>query len=258
MKGGFGGAAVQCFFGGDARDVGIVVFFGDVREDEIANVGIEAVGIGEVFADGVIRKMSGAGEHPLLDDPRVGADLEHVQIVIGFEDHAVGAAKMHFDEFGHVAEVGADRDFYAVASKGEADGIGGIVGDDKSVDIDVADGEMLAGFNFFYATQALGESDGEGAMEGIERRFGDVQRSFPKVEDLGETNAVIGMLVGDEHGVQMIEIAFDGSEARESFAFTETGVDKDAGAICFEQGEIARTSGGQDGDAQADGGKAPS
>jgi hypothetical protein len=66
------------------------------------------------------------------------------------------------------------------------------------------------------------------------------------------------VFVSDEDGVEMIEIAFNGSEAGESFAFAEAGVDKDAGSFGFEQCEIARTSGGQDGDAQADGGKAPS
>lgn len=67
-----------------------------------------------------------------------------------------------------------------------------------------------------------------------------------------ETVAMIGVLVGDEHGVEAVDVAFDGSEAGEGFALAEPGVDENAGGLGFEQSEIARTAGGEDGDAQAD------
>ena len=83
-EGGFGGAAAKGFFGGDAHEIGVVVFLRNVREHEITDAGIEALGIGEKFADGVIGEVPGAGEDALLDDPGIRADLEHVEIVIGF------------------------------------------------------------------------------------------------------------------------------------------------------------------------------
>ena len=85
-EGGFGGAAAESFFGADANEIGIVVFLGDVGEDEMADARIEALGIGEEFADSVIREVAGAGKDTLLDYPGIGADLEHVEIVIGFQD----------------------------------------------------------------------------------------------------------------------------------------------------------------------------
>ena len=51
---GFGGTAAEGFFGGELGEIGIVVFLGDVREDEIACGRVEAFGIGEEFADGEI------------------------------------------------------------------------------------------------------------------------------------------------------------------------------------------------------------
>ena len=63
---------------------------------------------------------------------------------------------------------------------------------------------------------------------------------------------MIGMLVGDENGVETIDFAADGGETGEGFAFAEAGVNEDAGGLGFEQGEIARTAGGEDGDAQTD------
>src|SRR6266478_2778758 len=85
-EGAIGGAAVQGFFGGEAHEIGVVVFLRKMREDEIARAGVEAFVVGKIFADGVIGKMTSAAENALLDDPRIGADLEHVEIVIGFED----------------------------------------------------------------------------------------------------------------------------------------------------------------------------
>ena len=95
-KDGLGGPAVEGFFGGQADKIGIIVFLRDVGEDEIAREGVEAVGVAKVFADGVIRKMAGAAEDALLDDPGIRADFEHVEIVIGFENQAIGATEMDF------------------------------------------------------------------------------------------------------------------------------------------------------------------
>jgi len=251
-EGGFGGTPAESFFGRKAREIGIVVFLGDVREDEIPRGGIEAVGIGKEFADGVIRKMPGAGKYALLDDPGVGADLEHVEIVIGFQDQAIGLAKGDFDELGHVAEVGADGDLGAVGSESEAEGIGGVVRDGEGVDVNIADGETLAGLDGLDSAKALAEGFGEDAAELLHGGLADIERRFPDAENLREAVAVIGVLVGDQDGVEAVEVAFDGGEASQGFALAEAGVNENAGGFGFEQGDVARTAGGEDGDAQAD------
>jgi hypothetical protein len=63
---------------------------------------------------------------------------------------------------------------------------------------------------------------------------------------------VIGVFMRDENRVEAIDVALDGGEARESFAFSKASVNEDASGFRFEQGQIARTAGGEDGDAQAD------
>ena len=64
---------------------------------------------------------------------------------------------------------------------------------------------------------------------------------------------MVGMLVGDQHGVEAVDVAFDGREAGEGFALAEAGVNEDAGGFGFEQRDVARTARGEDGDAQTDG-----
>lgn len=65
--------------------------------------------------------------------------------------------------------------------------------------------------------------------------------------------AVIGVFVGDEDGVQLIECAADGGEAGEGFTLAEAGVDEDAGAFRFKERQVAGTAGRQNGNTQADG-----
>jgi hypothetical protein len=214
-----------------------------VSENEIAGVTIETVGIGEVFADSVIGKMTSAGKNALLNDPRIRADLEHVEVVIGFENKTISFAEVDFDELGHVAEVSADGHLGAVGAKGETDGIDGIVRDGESVDVDVANTKALARLNGFNATEALAEGFRENALKNAHGRFGDEKRRLPETENLRKTVAVIAVLVSDEDSVEVIEVAFDGGKAGKSFAFAEASVNKDAGVFGFEQGKIARAAG---------------
>ena len=198
--------------------------------------GVEAFRVGQEFADSVIRKVAGAGEDALLDDPWIRADLEHVEIVIGFEDEAVGLAEVDSHMIGHVAEVGADGDFGAVGAKGEADRVGGVMRDSEGVDFDIANGEGLAGLDGFDAAEAFAESVGEDTLEGIHGGLGNVERSLPEAEDLRKAVTVVGVFVGDEDGVEPVEVALNGGETGEGFAFSEASVNEDAGALGFEQG----------------------
>jgi len=252
-EGGFAGAAAEGFFGRDTDKIRIVVFLRDVRHDQIASRGVETFWIGEEFADGEIGKMAGAGQNTLLDDPGVRADLKHVEIVIRFKDEAIGLAKMDFDEFRHIAKIGADGDLGAVGPESETDGVGGIVGDGESVDINIADGKTLAGLYGFNAAEAFAERIRENALESIHGGFGDIKGRLPETEDLRETIAMVGVLVSDENGVEAIEVALDGGEASQGFAFAKARVYQDAGAFGCEQGKVARTAGSEDGDAQTDG-----
>ena len=178
--------------------------------------------------------MTGAAEDALFDDPGIGADLEHVEIVIGFEDQAIDIAEMDFDEFGHVAEVGDNGQFCAVGAEGKSDRVGGVVRNGEGVDVDVANGEALAGVNGFEAIEALAESVGKNLIHRVHGGFRNVERGSPESEHLGQAAAVVGVLVGDEDAVEAVEGLFDGGEAGESFALAESGVNEEAGTLSLE------------------------
>ncbi len=200
----------------------------------------------------MIGKVAGARKYALFHHPGIRADFQHVEIVIGFEDKTIGFAEMDFDEFRHVAEIGADGHFSAIGAKSEADGIDGVMRDGEGMNINIANTETLAGLNGLDAAQALAESLGKNALKSTHGGSSDIERGLPETEDLRETVAMIGVLVGDEDCVEMIEAALDGGKPSEGFAFAEPSIYKDAGAFGFEQREIARTARSQNGDAQAD------
>jgi hypothetical protein len=63
---------------------------------------------------------------------------------------------------------------------------------------------------------------------------------------------MVCVFVSDQDSVEAIKLSADSSQTRERFAFTQSGVNKDAGAFGFEQRQIARTAGRKYGDAQTD------
>jgi hypothetical protein len=154
-EGGFGRAAAEGFLGGYAKSVRVVVFLGDMREDEIARDSVETFRISEIFADGVVREVPGTAQHALLHYPRIRTHFQHVEIVVGFENKTVCPAQMHFDMVGDVTEVGANGHLSSVRAKGESDRVDGIVGNTKGMDVDVANGEALTGLDVRHATQTL-------------------------------------------------------------------------------------------------------
>ena len=172
------GAAAESFFGGDTRDVGIIVLLGKMREDHMARAAIEYFGIGEKFTDQRVRKMAGAAHHALLDVPGIRPDLQHFEIVIRFENQEIGFAQMMLHQLGHVAEIGDDRDFHSIRAKSVADGIGGIMRNRERIDFDIADskgfrGECMRRVRFWFSGRR--DTFSNFAM----RRLGEIGGAIP-------------------------------------------------------------------------------
>jgi len=251
-EGALGGALFERLFRGEPHDFRMIIFLGNVREDEVARAGVKSFRIGKIFADGQIGEVAGAGEDALLHDPRIRTDLQHVEIVIGFEDETIGVAEMDFHEFRQITQIGNEGELRAAGLERESDGIGGVVRNREGMDVDIADREFLARLNFLNGIQSFAKSVRQSFVHGVERGLGDVERSFPEAEHLREAAAVVGMFVSDENAVEVVDGPFDGGEAGEGFAFAEAGVHEEPGAPGLEQRDVAGAAGGQNGNAKAD------
>lgn len=168
-----------------------------MREHQVARASIEYLGIGEKFADHVVRKMAGAAHHALFDVPWVRTHFEHLEIMIRFENQEIGLAEMLFDEFGQIAEVGSDGDFRAIGAKGIADRVGGIVWNPEGINPEIADFEFVARMNVFDPLHFLEWAIRKHSENFAMRWLGEVGRAFPFASHLREARAMVGMLVGD-------------------------------------------------------------
>ena len=214
----------------------------EMRQNEIAGAGIEAIGISEVFAYCVIGEVAGAREDALLNDPRIWTHFKHVQVVIGLQDNAIAIPKVDLNVIWHVAKIRDNGHFCAVGAEREGDGIGGVVRDLEGVNINVTDDETLAGLNRFERAEALSKRVRKRAAKRVHRAFRDVKRRLPKAQHLRETVAVVGMLVGDEDAVDPVDALLDGRKPRKRFTFAEAAVHEESGPLGLEQGDVARAA----------------
>ena len=176
-EGGFGGAAAEGFFGGNSSGVRIVIFLGEMRENNIASSGVKshcAVSVSEIFAHGVVRKMTVLAQNSLLNDPWVRPRFEHVRFMIRLQDEAIGFAEMHSHVIRQIAEVRADGHLSSIRAEGEGHGVGSVVRNREGMHVDVPDRKGLARLDGFHPTQAFAESFGQAATKSFHRGFGDV------------------------------------------------------------------------------------
>src|SRR5439155_18746590 len=124
------GAAIRAlsegFFGAQAGKLGVVIRLAQVGEDE--DVRRAVVAVEKKLGGGAVREVPVAAHQPLFEVPGVGADLEHVEIVVRLEDQQVAAAHVLLDELGDIAQVGDNADFDALGGKRKCHGVGGVVG----------------------------------------------------------------------------------------------------------------------------------
>src|SRR5437016_2239641 len=196
--------------------------------------------------------MPGAAQDALLHLPRVRANLQHIQIVIGFQHQAICSAQMHLHQLRHVAEVGNDGHLCAVRSERKADRIGGVVRNRKRVNVNVANREMLARLNGFDSPQPLPQCFRQDALHRIHGRLRNVERRFPNAKHLRQAVAVVGVFVSDQDAVNVLDGSFHGREARKRFALAQSGIHEESGSPGLEQRDVPRAARRQDGNPQPD------
>lgn len=252
LESGFSGAAVQSFCGGKVHEVRIVVGFRNVSEHEKARARVEALSRRKIFAHNVIREMAGAAHDALLDVPRIRPDFEHFEVVIRFEDEAIGVAQMEFDQLGKIAQVGDDSDFGAVGAERVAHRIGGVVWNGEWRNFDVADGEFFAGADMLHAIQFFRgafRQETENLGESSLRKIG----SCPEVaQKLGESAGMVGVLVRNEDGVHAIGIFVESGETAKGFFAAEAGIHEETSALGFKQRGVSGAAGSENGNSKAD------
>ena len=164
-------------------------------EVEAAEAVVAAVGdcVDEVTGAGV-RQMAHPAHHALFHRPWVRSDLQHIQIVIGFQQQQVSASQVKLDGFRNVAQVGGYADAHALRFEAVADGVDGIMGDAETLHFDIADAEAGAGLE---RLQARGPSFAPLDSRGGEPRHINCGAEVPVARQHGQPRDVVGVFVRD-------------------------------------------------------------
>jgi hypothetical protein len=168
--------------------------------------------IADEIAGGVIRQVTHAAHDALAHRPRVIAVAQRFEIVIRFQDQQIRRAEMKFDRFGDVAKIGDEANLDAPRLEAEPDRVDRVVGNGEAADFDIADRKTGAGAEAF----ELGREITPGNR--IRCEAGDEDRHTERARERHQAADMIGMLVCDQDGVQLLGVLIDGGEARENVA----------------------------------------
>jgi hypothetical protein len=252
-EGEFPGTAAERFLGANARDVRRIVLLGKMREDQMLRARIKQFRVREKIADYRVRKMARAAHHALLDVPRIGTHLQHIEIVIRLQNQKIGFAQILFHKLGHVAEIGDDHYLDSVRAEAVTNRIGGVVGDGERSYFDVADFKSYAGTNVFdaldFSYRAVLAQPQDFAM----RQLREIGRAFPVARHLRHGAGMIAVLVSDQDGVHVVGTqAAQRFETPQHFLAAKACVNEESGMACLEQRAVARASRRQNGYSERD------
>jgi hypothetical protein len=126
------------------REFGLVAFAAQVGKVKIFQFRRHDLRGG--FGGGHVREMAVAAEDALFERPRAARTiLQHLHVVVGFEDEDVRGADAVEHELGGVAEVGGEADVAARGAQKKSDGVLRVVRDGKGFDEDIGDLKARAG-----------------------------------------------------------------------------------------------------------------
>ena len=191
------------------------------------------------LADYVVRQVPPASHYTLFDGPGIGADFEHFEIVVRFEQQQIGAAQMELDGVGDISQIGDQSYFNAMRSETEANRIDGVVWNGEAIDFNVTHTKGCSGLK---AIQARREFT---PWNRGRRQASDEDRNVEQTRQSNQPADVIGMLVRDQDGVELFGIFFDGGEAGQNVAPAQAGVDKDARFFGADESGISRAAAGE-------------
>lgn len=180
----------------------------------------------------------------MLDGKRaLGVGLEHLLVVIGFDEKTINARDVVDDGVVDVPEIGEYAEGQGIAADGKADRISSVVRDGKCGDFERLKAEGAAGgeeapfgrgIAFVLPTDLIG-----GEARGVDR-------TTERAEQDGQAAGVVAMLVGQEDGVDFGRVEADNLEALEGLFRAETGIDQDGSAIGAENSRVAIAAAAED------------
>ena len=185
--------------------------------------------------DNLVRKVSPAAHDPLLNRPWITAVLEHVQVVVRFQQYHIGTSQVHFNGIGHVTEVRYDSNTNSLRTECVTDRIDRIMRNGEAFYLEVTHGEAAAGLEKF-------EPHLELPVDACRRRIGEIDRNIEFSNDGGETANMITVLVRNQDCIEILDPLSDRCQASGYFTAAQSSINKHTSSASRNVSGIARTA----------------
>lgn len=208
-----------------------VAFPAEMAKVDVAQVGRHdfLCGIGGV---GVGQMAVPAGD-ALLEAPRASGILQHLQIMVRFQNEDVGGADAFQGEFGRMAKVSQKADLARRGAEQKTNGIRGIVRNAESVHHDIANFKTAAG-----AEDAAIELGFKLPFNAFLGRTVTVDGNLQLRTKRRKPIDMVGVLVGDQDARESFRGAANGCQTLADLTQTEAGIDENAGFGGLQVGTI--------------------
>lgn len=215
-----------------------IAFCGEVCEEDVGE-GISG-DIEEEVSGEVIGEVAHTAGDSLFEVPGAAGHLEHILVVVGFEDEGTATLEVVSDEFGGHTEVGTDTEAGVGGFDDIADGGAGVVGEWESEDLEGADREGGTFGEGGPGEGAVGVVQGlDGSEVGEEADIGELLMEGTDAAD------VVGMFVGEANGGDIIWVEAGGVHTAEEVTFWEAVIDEDGGMIGGDVDCVTAAAGSQ-------------
>jgi hypothetical protein len=190
----------------------------------------------EKLRDRIVGEMAAPAHDPLFERPRVRADFEHLNVMVGLDNDPVASSQAFEDEIRKIPQVQRDTDLDPALFDDKSERIGRIMWHGKACERKSAHVEAFAGADslvFPRIQYYSGTGEGRGGHE-----YGDIE-AFRKGSDAA---AVISMLVRNHDGRNAVRLDSALSQALCRFPAAQTDIHEDMGVSVTYQRGVSRAS----------------
>jgi len=255
------GADVEKLFGHDVlREFGGIAFPAQVRQVKLPQTGRHDLGDGLGSRD--VGNMAVTAEDALFERPRTARTiLQHLYVVVGFEDEDVRVADAFKNQFCDVAKVGGEADIARGGVENEANRVLGVVRQRKSFDAHLANFKTRASFEQppvnlgFESVLGFQRQIGLFAPFFLEGPDGAVLRAtvakdgnVELVRQPEQPGNMVGMFVRQENGGEIFRGPADAGKALADLPGGKPGIHEDARFAGFQIGAIAGGTAAENGE----------
>ena len=218
-------ALAQTPLDGFVGQVGMVVLGAEVAEPDVR--GMWGKVLHKVGSRLFVAEMSRRACDATLEVGGVGSALQHVGVVVGFDNQVVSSVDVGGGGFGDMARVGSEDERASQNLHAIADGIVGIVGHLEGGDGKVAEAEGDVLLNVVHGGDELLRSDVVTVDADVSLARG-IDGQLATLAQGAEGLDMVGMIVGDEDSRDALEGYAHVAQVLTDGAHGDAGIDEDA------------------------------